>query len=103
MPSQYILESQITRLALYIQGEQFEVWLVRTYEVPEMRGSNTSKSKECLFHDKEGTYIHPNIPKVDVEKYCVVLVEGDTPFLLWDREVSQLVGMSAIALMSNYK
>nr|GME12565.1 replication factor A protein 1-like [Ipomoea batatas] len=27
--------------------------LVRTYEVPELRGRATSKSKECLFHDEE--------------------------------------------------
>nr|GMC67757.1 replication protein A 70 kDa DNA-binding subunit D-like [Ipomoea batatas] len=50
MPSQYILASQITPLHT---RRAVRVRLVRTYEVPELRGGITSKSKECLFHDEE--------------------------------------------------
>ncbi|XP_031108408.1 uncharacterized protein LOC116012874 [Ipomoea triloba] len=50
--------------------------LVRTYEVPEKRGGNLMRSKECLFHDDKGTYIHANISKEEVEKYSKVFEEG---------------------------
>ncbi|XP_031106179.1 uncharacterized protein LOC116010813 [Ipomoea triloba] len=73
MPSQYILASQITPLHT---RRAVRVHLVRTYEVPELRGGITSKSKECLFHDEEGTYIHATIPKEDVFKYRSLLIEG---------------------------
>nr|GMD93695.1 protein FAR1-RELATED SEQUENCE 5-like [Ipomoea batatas] len=50
MSSQYVLASQVspihTRRAIRVR-------LVRKYEVPELRGRATSKSKECLFHDEE--------------------------------------------------
>nr|GMD69662.1 protein FAR1-RELATED SEQUENCE 5-like [Ipomoea batatas] len=50
MPSQYVLASQVspihTRRAIRVR-------LVRSYEVPALRGQAISKSKECLFHDEE--------------------------------------------------
>nr|GMD88192.1 replication protein A 70 kDa DNA-binding subunit D-like [Ipomoea batatas] len=74
MPSQYVSAHELsplhTRRAMRLR-------LVRTYEVPEKRGGNLMRSKECLFHDDKGTYIHANISKEEVEKYCKVLKEGN--------------------------
>ncbi|XP_031111965.1 uncharacterized protein LOC116015937 [Ipomoea triloba] len=50
--------------------------LVRTYEVLEIRGGNLARSKECMFHDDQGTYIHANISKGEVEKCSKVFEEG---------------------------
>nr|GMC68197.1 protein FAR1-RELATED SEQUENCE 5-like [Ipomoea batatas] len=73
MPSQYVLASQVspihTRRAIRVR-------LVRSYEVPELRRRAISKSKECLFHDEEGTYIHGTISREDVVKYRTVFVKG---------------------------
>nr|GMD13129.1 protein FAR1-RELATED SEQUENCE 5-like [Ipomoea batatas] len=50
MPSQFVLASQVTPIHT---RRAMRLRLVRTYEVPELRGRATSKSKECLFHDEE--------------------------------------------------
>nr|GMD21406.1 putative transposase [Ipomoea batatas] len=144
MPSQYILASQITPLHT---RRAVRVRLVRTYEVPELRGGITSKSKECLFHDEEGGdfYVPAIITGIEtsgewyyvscksagcnkklksddkglffcekckrkwqkgVVRYKVVVrvadAHSDAPFLMWDRECSELLGMPAVELIANY-
>nr|GLL37774.1 uncharacterized protein LOC109179287 [Ipomoea trifida] len=169
MPSQYILASQITPLHT---RRAVRVRLVRTYEVPELRGGITSKSKECLFHDEEKTVLNDFITgtvvistladlymqteggdfyvpaiitgietsgewyyiscksagcnkklKSDdkgllfcekckrkwqkgVVRYKVVVrvaeAHSDAPFIMWDRECSELLGMPAAELIANY-
>nr|GMC60935.1 replication factor A protein 1-like [Ipomoea batatas] len=68
MPSQYVLASQVspihTRRAIRVR-------LVRSYEVPELRGRAISKSKECLFHDEEVSLIHMFY---DCSFLCLLLV-----------------------------
>nr|GMD55720.1 putative transposase [Ipomoea batatas] len=144
MPSQYILASQITPLHT---RRAVRVRLVRTYEVPELQGGITSKSKECLFHDEEGGdfYVPAIITGIEtsgewyyiscksagcnkklksddkglffcekckrkwqkgVVRYKVVVrvadAHSDAPFLMWDRECSELLGMPAAELIANY-
>nr|BAF64710.1 putative transposase [Ipomoea tricolor] len=53
-----------------------KVRLIRSYEVPERRGAASIKCQECIFHDKEGTVLHVNIPKEFVEKYSAMLKIG---------------------------
>nr|GMD14576.1 replication protein A 70 kDa DNA-binding subunit-like [Ipomoea batatas] len=60
------------------RDRSIRVRLVRTYEVPEVRGGQASKSKELLFHDVEGSSIHANIVRDDVVKYRDVFCEGKT-------------------------
>ncbi|XP_031130626.1 replication protein A 70 kDa DNA-binding subunit B-like [Ipomoea triloba] len=97
MPSQYVLASQVspihTRRAIRVR-------LVRSYEVPALRGQAISKSKECLFHDEEGTYIHGTISREDVVKVVEIhspvekLIAGKPSrlmdFLIEDTEERQL-------------
>nr|GMD36665.1 replication protein A 70 kDa DNA-binding subunit D-like [Ipomoea batatas] len=52
------------------------VRLVRTYEVRQKHNINEIKSKECVFHDEEGTYFNAIIPKEQVMKFRNVLTEG---------------------------
>nr|GMD66180.1 replication protein A 70 kDa DNA-binding subunit-like [Ipomoea batatas]GMD66181.1 replication protein A 70 kDa DNA-binding subunit-like [Ipomoea batatas]GME01537.1 replication protein A 70 kDa DNA-binding subunit-like [Ipomoea batatas] len=50
MPSKYVSAQDIsplhTRRAMRLR-------LVRTYEVPEIRGGNVMRSKDCVFHDDQ--------------------------------------------------
>nr|GMC63307.1 uncharacterized protein LOC109164573 [Ipomoea batatas] len=97
MPSQYVLASQVspihTRRAIRVR-------LVRSYEVPALRGQAISKSKECLFHDEECDRKWQN----GTVRYKLVVrvadAGSDAPFLLWDRECSELLGMTADSLYS---
>nr|GME15780.1 replication protein A 70 kDa DNA-binding subunit D-like [Ipomoea batatas] len=36
--------------------------LVRTYDILQRRYSDKVKSRECVFHDEEGSYVHFHIP-----------------------------------------
>nr|GMD17650.1 replication factor A protein 1-like [Ipomoea batatas] len=73
MHSQYVSVKDISRMH---RDRSIRVRLVRTYEVPEVRGGQASKSKELLFHDVEGSSIHANIVRDDVVKYRDVFCEG---------------------------
>nr|GMD20600.1 replication protein A 70 kDa DNA-binding subunit D-like [Ipomoea batatas] len=72
MPSQYVSVKDISPMH---RNRSIRVRLVRTYQIPELRGGQTSKSME-LFRDIEGTYIHANILKNDVAKYIDIFSEG---------------------------
>nr|GMD76483.1 replication factor A protein 1-like [Ipomoea batatas] len=48
MPSQYVSAHELSHLHT---RRAMRLRLVRTYEVPEKRGGNVMRSKECLFHD----------------------------------------------------
>nr|GMD98859.1 replication protein A 70 kDa DNA-binding subunit D-like [Ipomoea batatas] len=56
-----------------------KVRVVRAYNVPERRGSNAIRSKEVVFHNKEGTLVHAHIPKQLVPKFINDFKEG----LVW--------------------
>nr|GMD57269.1 replication factor A protein 1-like [Ipomoea batatas] len=58
MPSQYV---SLKDLSPMHRNRAIRVRLVRTYQIPELRGSQTSKNMELLLRDVEGTYIHANI------------------------------------------
>nr|GMC80053.1 replication protein A 70 kDa DNA-binding subunit A-like [Ipomoea batatas] len=60
MPSQYVPVKDITHRH---RKRSILVRLVRTYEIPEVRGSKLSKSKECLFYDVEVIEIEFYSPK----------------------------------------
>ncbi|XP_031111920.1 uncharacterized protein LOC116015894 [Ipomoea triloba] len=53
-----------------------KVRVFRAYNVPERRGSNAIRSKEVVFHDKEGTLVHAHIPKQLVPKFINDFKEG---------------------------
>nr|GLL17167.1 uncharacterized protein LOC109191207 [Ipomoea trifida] len=36
--------------------------LIRTYDIVQSRYSDKVRSRECVFHDEEGSYVHLNIP-----------------------------------------
>nr|GLL21304.1 uncharacterized protein LOC109191207 [Ipomoea trifida] len=36
--------------------------LIRTYDIVQSRYSDRVRSRECVFHDEEGSYVHLNIP-----------------------------------------
>nr|GMD50135.1 replication protein A 70 kDa DNA-binding subunit B-like [Ipomoea batatas] len=40
--------------------------VVRTYNVWHSRGRDQIKSRECVFHDETGSYIHLHIPRKSV-------------------------------------
>nr|GME15184.1 replication factor A protein 1-like [Ipomoea batatas] len=40
--------------------------LVRTYDILQRRYSDKVKSRECVFHDEEGSYVHFHIPGKNV-------------------------------------
>nr|GMD29931.1 replication factor A protein 1-like isoform X2 [Ipomoea batatas]GMD58734.1 replication factor A protein 1-like isoform X2 [Ipomoea batatas] len=73
MAPQFILASQLSPLST---KKAMRVRLVRTYEVRQKHNINEIKSKECVFHDEEGTYFNAIIPKEQVMKFRNVLTEG---------------------------
>ncbi|XP_031131934.1 uncharacterized protein LOC116033321 [Ipomoea triloba] len=72
MPSQYV---SLKDLSPMHRNRAIRVRLVRTYQIPELRGGQTSKSMELLLRDVEGAYIHANILKNDVAKYRDIFSE----------------------------
>nr|GMD40455.1 protein FAR1-RELATED SEQUENCE 5-like [Ipomoea batatas] len=102
MSSQYVLASQVSPIHT---RRAKRVRLVRKYEVPELRGRATSKSKECLFHDKESgdLYVPAMITGIESSGEWVADASSDAPFLLWDRECTELLGMTADCLYSSYE
>nr|GMD98522.1 protein FAR1-RELATED SEQUENCE 5-like [Ipomoea batatas] len=46
------------------------VRLVRTYEIPEMHGGSTSKTKESLFHDKQEQNEVPSAMETLIGRKC---------------------------------
>nr|GMD52729.1 replication factor A protein 1-like [Ipomoea batatas] len=73
MPSQYVSLKDPSPMH---RNRAIRVRLVRTYQIPELRGGQTSKSMELLLRDVEGTYIHANILRNDVAKYRDIFSEG---------------------------
>nr|GLL42276.1 uncharacterized protein LOC109156722 [Ipomoea trifida] len=73
MPSQYVAVKDISPFHRKIS---IRVRLIRIYEVPGVRGAQTSKSLELLFHDAEGDFINANTTKDDVPKYRQIFKQG---------------------------
>nr|GMD31396.1 replication protein A 70 kDa DNA-binding subunit-like [Ipomoea batatas] len=73
MPSQYVAVKDISP---FHRKRSIRVRLIRIYEVPEVRGAQTSKSLELLFHDAEGDFINANTTKDDVPKYRQIFKQG---------------------------
>ncbi|XP_019181204.1 PREDICTED: replication factor A protein 1-like isoform X2 [Ipomoea nil] len=73
MVGMFILAKDISPMTL---KRAIKLRLVRTYEVHANRGNNSIKSKEYIFHDEEGTYLHASIPREQVEKFQNVFKEG---------------------------
>nr|GMD20599.1 mitochondrial import inner membrane translocase subunit TIM17-2-like [Ipomoea batatas] len=90
MLSQYVSVKDISPMHI---NRSIRVRLVRTYQVPELRGGQTSKSME-LFRDIEGTYIHANILRNDVAKCIDIFSEGKQNTLkctVWDGHVATMI------------
>ncbi|XP_019181935.1 PREDICTED: uncharacterized protein LOC109177053 [Ipomoea nil] len=50
--------------------------VVRVYDILERRSSSILKSKEVVFHDQQGTFLHGHIPKEIVDKFRTTFKEG---------------------------
>ncbi|XP_019175789.1 PREDICTED: uncharacterized protein LOC109171114 [Ipomoea nil] len=69
----FVLASQIspmnTRQALKLR-------VVRAYNIPERSDPSKFRSKEVVFHDEEGSFLHAHIPKEYVDKYLSSFAKG---------------------------
>nr|GME11438.1 replication protein A 70 kDa DNA-binding subunit B-like [Ipomoea batatas] len=76
--------------------------LIRTYDIVQSRYSDKVRSRECVFHDEEGSYVHLNIPGNNVSVtnsfieghvYCIknFLVPTKIP-----KEIESLVGRGMV-------
>ncbi|XP_019173595.1 PREDICTED: uncharacterized protein LOC109169187 [Ipomoea nil] len=50
--------------------------VVRAYQIPERNDPSKIRSKEIVFHDEEGSFLHAHVPKEYVEKYLDCFSEG---------------------------
>nr|GMC47084.1 replication protein A 70 kDa DNA-binding subunit D-like [Ipomoea batatas] len=50
--------------------------VVKVYDIPERNASTIMKSKEIVFHDQQGTFLHGHIPKEHVTRFQNVFREG---------------------------
>ncbi|XP_019153467.1 PREDICTED: uncharacterized protein LOC109149929 [Ipomoea nil] len=50
--------------------------VVRAYQIPERSDPSKIRSKEIIFHDDEGSFLHAHVPKEYVEKYLSCFIEG---------------------------
>nr|GMD34488.1 replication factor A protein 1-like [Ipomoea batatas] len=78
--------------------------LVRTYDIVQSRYRDKVRSRECIFHDEEGSYVHLNIPGNNVSVtnsfieghvYCIknfLLING-RPSKLIDFVIEDLKGI----------
>nr|GMD68866.1 putative transposase [Ipomoea batatas] len=77
--------------------------LIRTYDIVQSRYSDRVRSRECVFHDEEGSYVHLNIPGNNVSAansfieghvYCLknfLHVEKVIPFCQYDLKEPAIV------------
>ncbi|XP_019153835.1 PREDICTED: uncharacterized protein LOC109150380 [Ipomoea nil] len=56
--------------------QALRLWVVRAYQIPERSDASKFRSKEVVFHDEEGSFLHAHIPKEYVEKYLSSFAEG---------------------------
>ncbi|XP_019151976.1 PREDICTED: replication protein A 70 kDa DNA-binding subunit D-like [Ipomoea nil] len=49
---------------------------VRAYDIQERKSSSVLKSKEVVFRDQQGTFLHAHIPKEFVDKFRSTFTEG---------------------------
>ncbi|XP_019178600.1 PREDICTED: uncharacterized protein LOC109173760 [Ipomoea nil] len=56
--------------------QALKLWVVRAYQIPERSGPSKIRSKEIVFHDEEGSFLHAHVPKEYVEKYLSYFSEG---------------------------
>ncbi|XP_019168546.1 PREDICTED: uncharacterized protein LOC109164474 [Ipomoea nil] len=50
--------------------------VVRVYQIPERSDPSKIRSKEIVFHDEEGSFLHAHVPKEYVDKYLSNFFEG---------------------------
>nr|GMC97952.1 replication factor A protein 1-like [Ipomoea batatas] len=89
--------------------------LIRTYDIVQSRYSDKVRSRECVFHDEEGSYVHLNIPGNNVSAansfieghvYCLknfLHVEKVMPFCQYDLKepVIVLIQMCRVKVPEN--
>ncbi|XP_019182558.1 PREDICTED: replication protein A 70 kDa DNA-binding subunit C-like [Ipomoea nil] len=74
MPGQFILCSEIHPQQT---SKAMRLRLVHTYLVFEGTDEKVIRSRECVFHDSAGSFIHVQIPKDQVQKYSSYFQEGN--------------------------
>ncbi|XP_019172999.1 PREDICTED: uncharacterized protein LOC109168430 [Ipomoea nil] len=69
----FVLASQISPMNT---KQALRLRVVRAYQIPERSDPSKFRSKEVVFHDEEGSFLHAHIPKEYVEKYLSSFAEG---------------------------
>nr|GLL44980.1 uncharacterized protein LOC109157038 [Ipomoea trifida] len=96
----FILASDISPMNT---GSALRLRVIRAYDIPERKSSSILKSKELVFHDQEILFNQKNpVFQAFKDRYRVKIrvadLNGNAPFLLWDRECCELLGMRAYDL-----
>nr|GMD88866.1 replication protein A 70 kDa DNA-binding subunit B-like [Ipomoea batatas] len=91
MPPLFITANELSPMRLKCA---IKLRCVRTYLIPDRDATNSIKSRECLFHDKEGSFVHGHIPGNCLKKFDNTFKEG---------RVYMVKGFLAITTFYTYK
>nr|GMD87367.1 replication protein A 70 kDa DNA-binding subunit B-like [Ipomoea batatas] len=91
MPPLFITANELSPMRLKCA---IKLRCVRTYLIPDRVATNSIKSRECLFHDQEGSFVHGHIPGNCLKKFDNTFKEG---------RVYMVKGFLAITTFYTYK